>query len=173
VADWTYKGAHSELIACAWLLEQGYDVFRNISPYGMMDIIAIKGDEVLKIDVKSRSIGSRKKGHLTTQQRAAGVVPLYVYPDGRCSFNVICGAHGGHGGGISKTGLRGVYWRASRGKFVAELKVGGRSGRKLNLGYFDRLEDACAAREAAEHKYWRHGHAREGRRRVVRLDGAW
>jgi hypothetical protein len=47
------KGAHSELIACAWLLDQGYDVYRNVSPVGMVDIIAIKGDEHLKIDVKT------------------------------------------------------------------------------------------------------------------------
>ena len=26
-----HKGAHAELVATAWLLEQGYEVFRNVS----------------------------------------------------------------------------------------------------------------------------------------------
>jgi Holliday junction resolvase-like predicted endonuclease len=41
--DSKHKGAHSELVACAWLLRQGYEVFRNISDRGIIDIIAIKG----------------------------------------------------------------------------------------------------------------------------------
>ncbi len=48
-----HKGAHSELIASAWLLSKGYEVFRNISPHGQVDIVAIRNSEVLYIDVKS------------------------------------------------------------------------------------------------------------------------
>jgi hypothetical protein len=40
-----HKGARSELVACAWLLCQGYEVFRNVSQHGLMDIIAIKDGE--------------------------------------------------------------------------------------------------------------------------------
>jgi Holliday junction resolvase-like predicted endonuclease len=78
--DSKHKGAHSELVACKWLLEQGYEVFRNISPFGLMDIVAIKGDEVLKIDVKS---GRRS---LKKYPRAVGVVALNVHANGECTF---------------------------------------------------------------------------------------
>jgi hypothetical protein len=48
-----HRGAHSELTACLWLLEQGYEVFRNISQHGIADVVAFRGDEILKIDVKT------------------------------------------------------------------------------------------------------------------------
>ena len=47
-----HKGSHAELKAAAWLLEQGYEVFKNVSPHGEIDLIAIKGNEIRKIDVK-------------------------------------------------------------------------------------------------------------------------
>ena len=33
------NGAISELLACTWLLEQGYEVFRNVSPFGDNDVV--------------------------------------------------------------------------------------------------------------------------------------
>jgi Holliday junction resolvase len=80
--DSKHKGARSELIACAWLLEQGYEVFRNISDRGIIDIIAIKGDEQLKIDVKSKRHGSS----LTKHQNAIGVMVLAVDANGECTI---------------------------------------------------------------------------------------
>lgn len=47
-----HKGAHAELRACAWLLEQGYEVFRNVSSHGKIDLVAIKDGEVRFFDVK-------------------------------------------------------------------------------------------------------------------------
>lgn len=49
------KGAINELIATAWLMKQGYDVFRNQSPRGRADLVATKWDESgwLAVDVKS------------------------------------------------------------------------------------------------------------------------
>ncbi len=35
-----HKGAASELIATVWLLKKGYEVFRNVSSHGTVDIIA-------------------------------------------------------------------------------------------------------------------------------------
>ncbi len=46
-----HKGACNELIATIWLLKQGYDVFRNVSQHGAIDIIAIRDGKVLYIDV--------------------------------------------------------------------------------------------------------------------------
>jgi hypothetical protein len=48
-----HRGARNELIAVTWLLDQGYEVFRNVSQHGEIDIIAIKGDEILRLDVKA------------------------------------------------------------------------------------------------------------------------
>lgn len=48
-----HKGAASELLASIWLMGQGYDVFRNVSQYGLFDIVAFKNDELIKIDVKT------------------------------------------------------------------------------------------------------------------------
>src|SRR5262245_4735089 len=67
-----HLGARSELIACEWLLSQGYEVFRNVSATGPIDVVAIKGSEVLLLDVKSS--GSA----LSAEQRALGVKALRV-----------------------------------------------------------------------------------------------
>lgn len=48
-----HRGSHAEIKACAWLLEQGYDVFWNVSQHGDADIVAIKGDEIRLFDVKA------------------------------------------------------------------------------------------------------------------------
>lgn len=49
------KGAISEHIATAWLLATGYDVFRNVSPNGKADLLAVNWveDETFRVDVKS------------------------------------------------------------------------------------------------------------------------
>lgn len=48
-----HKGTLGEALAKVWLLAEGYDVFENVSPHGLVDLIAMKGKEVLYIDVKS------------------------------------------------------------------------------------------------------------------------
>lgn len=49
------KGAISEHIATAFMLASGYDVFRNVSPNGRVDFLAIDWgtDETFRVDVKS------------------------------------------------------------------------------------------------------------------------
>lgn len=70
-----HKGAWAELAATNWLLEQGYEVFRNVSQHGDIDIIARKGAEQLVIDVKSGSAYKGKiYGHkLSKSQKELGV----------------------------------------------------------------------------------------------------
>jgi hypothetical protein len=48
-----HRGAHAELRAAAWLLEQGYEVFRNVSGHGKIDLVAVKDGEVRFFDVKA------------------------------------------------------------------------------------------------------------------------
>lgn len=83
-----HSGAKSELIACAWLLGQGYEVFRNVSSHGEVDVVAIKSDRVLRLDIKSATVsphtGAIQGGKLSQKQIELGVVPLCVLPDGTC-----------------------------------------------------------------------------------------
>jgi hypothetical protein len=82
-----HAGAKSELIACAWLLSCGYDVFRNVSPHGASDVVAIKGDELLKIDIKSNS-HRHAPPRLKQSQINEGIKALYVKPDGSCFLDM-------------------------------------------------------------------------------------
>ena len=60
-----HRGAVNELRATAWLIGLGYDVCRNVSQHGPVDLVAIRGDEVMLIDVKA------------TQLRRDGTTRLY------------------------------------------------------------------------------------------------
>ena len=71
-----HKGALSELRACAWLLDQGYEVFRNVSDHGLVDIVALKNGKTFYFDVKGSPNGGEKS--LSSEQEYAGILPLYV-----------------------------------------------------------------------------------------------
>lgn len=64
----------------------------------------------------------------------------------------------------NKSGHLGVTWYKPLGRWLAHIKVGYKS---VNLGYFDEMDDAVAARKAAEIKYGfhkNHGRARRASR---------
>jgi Holliday junction resolvase len=82
--DRKHVGARSELIACAWLLTEGYEVFRNISPCGHIDIVALKDGKTFYFDVKTRTGG---RGRLSSKQIERGILPLTVTAAGKCSIN--------------------------------------------------------------------------------------
>lgn len=93
-----HRGAWAELVAVAWLLERGYEVFRNVSSCGPVDIVALKGGETVLIDVKFLSVemltSKAKAGQarsipklLKPEQAKIGVELLYVGPDGFASFS--------------------------------------------------------------------------------------
>jgi Holliday junction resolvase-like predicted endonuclease len=46
-------GAMSELIVCADLLRQGYDVYRSVAPVGACDIIVLKDRRLCRVEVKT------------------------------------------------------------------------------------------------------------------------
>ena len=52
-------GAVSELIACADLLVKGYEVFRAVSPSCSCDLIALRGSEVKRVEVRTEQGGSK------------------------------------------------------------------------------------------------------------------
>lgn len=82
------KGAINELIACTWLLQQGYMVFRNVAADGPVDLIIEKDKQLTRIDVKS--IMFRYKGKplfenaKVKQQQANGIRVLLVSKEGNC-----------------------------------------------------------------------------------------
>lgn len=76
-----HKGAASELTACAWLLREGYEVFRNVSPFGRADLIAVKSSGTFYIDVKTDGKGAYKN-----VCPPLGIDYLLVTPDGNCTI---------------------------------------------------------------------------------------
>ena len=82
-----HKGARSELLACAWLLAQGYEVFRNVSSCGLVDIIALKDGRATLFDVKTWSLPDHFPLRLTPAQKHAGVKLIAVKPDGECEID--------------------------------------------------------------------------------------
>lgn len=59
-----HKGANSELIASVYLLNEGYEVFRNVSAHGPADLVAWNPEtnETLYIDVKTATRYIRQDG---------------------------------------------------------------------------------------------------------------
>lgn len=85
-----HKGAVAELKVSAWLLNKGFEVFRNISQHGLADIVAwnpLTGERVLydvktihhHVNVKGKTIYYPPK--LKEEQIEAGVNLLIYNPD--------------------------------------------------------------------------------------------
>lgn len=77
-------GETVEYKAVIWLIEEGYEVFRNVSRIGPIDIVIVDGSgNTIKIDVKKCTDGTRNsKGKIYHQQKKneqkeLGVVFLY------------------------------------------------------------------------------------------------
>jgi hypothetical protein len=84
--DRKHSGARSELIACAFLLELGFEVYRNVSQHGLGDLVGWRDGVFTVFDVKT--IGERGGGrtNLSREQVEAGVRRLNVFLDGRCEI---------------------------------------------------------------------------------------
>lgn len=80
-----HRGAQNELLATVWLLRAGYDVFRNVSQHGLVDIVAMKDGMLLKFDVKA-SDRTHKVARLSAEQIELGVQLLRVFSDGECEI---------------------------------------------------------------------------------------
>lgn len=85
-----HQGAKAELLVCAWLLQQGYEVFRNVSQHGLADISVYHPGtkEQFLIDVKTARRWVKKDGtevlgtiYLTREQTTHNVRTAYVNPE--------------------------------------------------------------------------------------------
>lgn len=54
------KGARLEILVCADLMRQGWEVFRAISPVGKTDVCCLKRNALLKLQIKSTLGGWEK-----------------------------------------------------------------------------------------------------------------
>lgn len=82
--DRKHLGARSELIACSYLLSQGLEVFRNVSPHGDVDLIALDPNtkETTFIDVKTlRGFENKTINQLPVGIQKVGIKILAVDPE--------------------------------------------------------------------------------------------
>ena len=80
-----HRGAHSEMIACAWLIEQGYEVFRNVSQHGEIDVVGRRAGVFESFDVKT-SLNEKQRVFGTPSQAKQAIRLILVRPGGECSF---------------------------------------------------------------------------------------
>lgn len=89
------KGAINEHIATAWLMKEGFDVFRNVSPRGRADIVIRDwtANTWTSVDVKSEQFDLRGTSPMAAGQRATAkgyegsdIRYLVVRDDGTCSW---------------------------------------------------------------------------------------
>lgn len=82
------KGAKGELLVCNYLIDQGYEVFRNVVPSGPADLVAWdpETNETILIDVKCSQRTVRQDGTVTyncqdKRHKDSPVQILLVYDD--------------------------------------------------------------------------------------------
>ena len=85
------RGGFSELVACAWLMSLGYDVFRNTSDNGPIDMVAVDRDTGETVFVDSKTItptsvkSVRKNGYKRSpKQKALNVRIVGVTHESEC-----------------------------------------------------------------------------------------
>lgn len=90
-----HKGSLAELLACAWLLKQGYEVFRNISQHGAGDLVIWRhGETPILVDVRTLNIRVAADGKscavvVSKKARHPDVRFLYACPEiGDCGFDI-------------------------------------------------------------------------------------
>lgn len=83
-----HYGAVGELLACQWLLNNGYEVFRNVSACGLVDIVALNVEtkEILLIDVKLVPHLQCAGHSMSIEQANLGVKLLLITKSGECKF---------------------------------------------------------------------------------------
>ncbi|HEY5411108.1 MAG TPA: hypothetical protein VIJ94_10325 [Caulobacteraceae bacterium] len=84
-----HKGAVSELLATAWLLDRGYEVFRNVSQHGPADLVGWRPGEPPELfDVKTVTMVRSPTGRIyanvsapaVARATALGIHLLYADP---------------------------------------------------------------------------------------------
>ena len=89
------SGDVSELRAAAFLLTKDYQVFRNVSRTGPIDLVGIKDSNIELFDVKTISLRKKANGDIMAQpaklkkeQIQNGIKIIYVTHSGECGFYI-------------------------------------------------------------------------------------
>jgi Holliday junction resolvase-like predicted endonuclease len=83
-----HQGAQAELVACNYFLEQGFEVFRNVSQHGPADLAIWdpKTEETVFVDVKNGFKYVKTDGtvsvHFPKKPRAKCSAKLFIVVDG-------------------------------------------------------------------------------------------
>ncbi len=81
------KGDLAEYYAVTWLWDKGYEVFKNASRCGPVDMIAVKDGKSTLIDVKTSDRSGKVQDKRTNEQVKMGVVFLLFNKQTRkCRF---------------------------------------------------------------------------------------
>lgn len=78
------KGTIAEAIAVPWLLLQGYEVYKNVSVWGKVDLIILKDGHATFVDVAFCQDGNDPK--LSHSREGLDIDYLYVAEDGSCHW---------------------------------------------------------------------------------------
>lgn len=89
------RGDWAELMAVTWLMESGFDVYRNVSRVGPVDVVGIRDGISYFFDVKYTHIRFNKEGkaHVvrcakkSKNQENINVTFVYVTKEGVCGFS--------------------------------------------------------------------------------------
>jgi Holliday junction resolvase-like predicted endonuclease len=91
-----HKGSLAEMLAASWLLGHGYDVFRNVSSHGLVDLVAIEPQSgvVTLVEVRSLCEAQMADGTIrqyaramSEEQKQRGIRLLAVdLANGRCAW---------------------------------------------------------------------------------------
>jgi hypothetical protein len=73
-------GAISELVVCAKLMGHGWHVFRCQSPNAPFDLVAVKGDRIRKIEVRTGNISDNGVRTWPSLVRPAATEHAVYYP---------------------------------------------------------------------------------------------
>lgn len=80
------KGDYQELLLCILLMERGYEVFRNVSCIGLVDIVAIDKSNMktILIDSKSPIVASDgtlkgQQQYITKEQEEKGILAMTAW----------------------------------------------------------------------------------------------
>tara|TARA_R100000152_G_scaffold6890_1_gene2601 strand:- start:150 stop:467 length:318 start_codon:yes stop_codon:yes gene_type:complete len=81
--DTGHKGAINELLVAAEAMKRGAKVFRNLAPTGDTDLVLLKDDKLLRVDVKHLNYDPRWSGTFQPNNHtkpAPNVIIAYINP---------------------------------------------------------------------------------------------
>lgn len=71
-------GAISEMVVAVDLMKKGYAVFRSLSPACFCDLMAVKGDSSLRVEVKTGYESETGRVHFPKSNRPFDILATYV-----------------------------------------------------------------------------------------------